>query len=219
MIKKVEMLTHSIFELKEFYVGSLGLPILNENPSSFSVKAGQSVITFIESRLNIKPMYHFAFNIPENKIDEAVRWLAPKVPLILHNGEQIVNFEDWHAHSIYFNDPVGNLVELIARHNLNNATNELFSQASLLCVSEIGLPVPNVEDAIAKLAHVGMSPWQEYSHRFAAIGDEQGLLIVVSKGRVWFMSDKESYPYNLTIETDECSITLDDSIGLTIRRI
>lgn len=219
MIKEVEMLTHSIFELKGFYIGSLGLSVLNDDLSSFSVKVGESILTFIESQPNIKPMYHFAFNIPENKIDEAVRWLTPKVPLILDKGKQIVNFKDWNAHSIYFNDPAGNLVELIARHKLNNSINELFSHASLLCVSEIGLPVLNVEDAIANLSHVGMSPWQEYSHNFAAIGDEQGLLIVVSKGRVWFMSEKESYPYNLTVKLDECNITLDDSIGLVIKRL
>ncbi|MEK4351525.1 glyoxalase/bleomycin resistance/dioxygenase family protein [Paenibacillus sp. FSL R5-0475] len=219
MIREVEMLAHSIKELKEFYVDSLGLTLIKENQTSFSVKVGESSLSFKESEQSVKPMYHFAFNIPENKMDEAVRWITPKVPIILDQDKQVVHFKDWNALSIYFCDPAGNLVELIARHNLNNSTDQLFSQASLLCVSEIGLPVPNVENAVLKLSHARIFPWREYHSKFAAVGDEQGLLIVVKEGRVWFMSDKESYPYKLTIKTDVCEVTLDDSNGMNVTRL
>jgi catechol-2,3-dioxygenase len=217
MIREVEMYSDCIQDLKEFYMDSLKLTAFKESLISFSVKVGESIISFNECKQSIKPLYHFAFNIPENKIDEAIRWITPKAPLIHNEGKQIVHFEDWNAHSIYFNDPAGNIVEFIARHNLNNSTEELFSQTSLLCVSEIGLPVDSVEDTVHKLSQIGIIPWQKYNNNFAAIGDENGLFIVVNAGRVWFMSDKKSYPYDLTIKTDRCQITFDAFNGMNVK--
>ncbi|QUL54345.1 glyoxalase/bleomycin resistance/dioxygenase family protein [Paenibacillus tritici] len=216
MIREVEMLAQSIAELKEFYVDSLGLALITENSTSFSVKVGESSLSFTESGQSAQPFYHFAFNIPENQIGEAVRWITPKAAIIPDQGKQVVYFKAWNAESIYFHDPAGNLVELIARHHLNNSTDQLFSQASLLCVSEIGLPVPDVDNALLELSHAGILPWQDYNSSFAAAGDEQGLLIVVKEGRVWFMSDQEAFPHTLTVQTDVCEVTLDPWNGMKV---
>ncbi|WP_405104490.1 VOC family protein [Paenibacillus sp. FSL K6-1217] len=220
MIREVEMQTHSLKETKDFYENTLGLAVVQKLAASFSVQAGASTLTFTESDPGRQPKYHFAFNIPENQIDEALLWITPKVQIIPSQGQEIVHFESWNADSIYFYDPAGNIVELIARHNLNNSTNELFSSASLLCVSEIGLPVGDVEEALLKLSRVGIVPWQDYHSQFAAAGDEQGLIIAVRQGRVWFMSDQEeAYPHPLMIRTDVCEITLDDLVGMQVRGI
>lgn len=218
MIREVEMQTHSLKEMKDFYESTLGLTVVQKPPASFSVQAGASTLTFTESDPGRQPKYHFAFNIPENQINEALRWITPKVIVIPNEGQEIVHFESWNADSIYFYDPAGNIVELIARHNLNNSANVAFSAASLLCVSEIGLPVPDAEEALLKLSRVGIVPWQDYNSQFAAAGDEQGLIIAVKQGRVWFMSDQEeAYPHPLTIRTDVCEITLDASEGMEVR--
>ncbi|MEK3791113.1 VOC family protein [Paenibacillus sp. FSL R7-0204] len=218
MIREVEMQTHSLKEMKDFYEDTLGLAVVQEDLASFSVQAWASTLTFTESDPGSQPKYHFAFNIPENQIDEALRWITPRVRIIPSQGQEIVQFESWNADSIYFYDPAGNIVELIARHNLNNSSNEAFSPASLLCVSEIGLPVSDVEEALLKLSRVGIVPWQDYSSQFAAAGDEHGLIIAVKQGRVWFMSDQEeAYPHPLTIRTDVCEVTLDASAGMKIR--
>lgn len=214
MIKEVEMWTHTLEEMKYFYENTLGLTVVQEHSASFIVQAGVSTLIFTESNPSRQPKYHFAFNIPENQIDEALRWITPKVSVIPNEGQEVVHFESWNADSIYFYDPAGNIVELIARHNLNNSANEAFSPASLLCVSEIGLPVPDVEEALLKLSRVGIVPWQDYHSQFAAAGDEHGLIIAVKQGRVWFMSDQEeAYPHPLTIKTAVCEITLDDTEG------
>ncbi|MEK5029913.1 VOC family protein [Paenibacillus sp. FSL R7-0302] len=218
MIKEVEMWTHTLEEMKYFYENTLGLTVVQEHRASFSVRAGESSLTFNESDPSRQPKYHFAFNIPENQINEALRWITPKVSVIPNEGQEVVRFESWNADSIYFYDPSGNIVELIARHNLNNSANGAFSPASLLCVSEIGLPVPDVEEALLKLSRVGIVPWQDYSNQFAAAGDEHGLIIAVKQGRVWFMSDQEeAYPHPLTIKTAVCEITLDDTEGVQVR--
>ncbi|NQX48592.1 glyoxalase/bleomycin resistance/dioxygenase family protein [Paenibacillus tritici] len=220
MIKAVEMQTPALEEMKNFYVNTLGLTLVQEQSTSFSVQVGVSSLTFKKSDPNGQPKYHFAFNIPENKIDEALRWITPKVQIILSQGHEIVHFESWNADSIYFYDPAGNIVELIARHNLDNSANEAFSPASLLCVSEIGLPVPDVEEALLKLSRVGIVPWQDSSSQFAAAGDECGLIIAVKQGRIWFMSDQEeAYPHPLTIKTDVCEITLDYTEGMQVKEL
>lgn len=220
MIREVEMQTHSLKEMKDFYENTLGLAVFQEHRASFSVRAGESSLTFNESDPSRQPKYHFAFNIPENQIDEALRWITPKVQIILSQGQEIVHFESWNADSIYFYDPAGNIVELIARHNLNNSANESFSPASLLCVSEIGLPVPDVEEALLKLSWVGIVPWQDSNSQFAAVGDERGLIIAVKQGRIWFMSDQEeAYPHPVTIKTDVCEITLDDSKEMQVKEL
>lgn len=216
LILKIDMLTNSINEMKSFYSDSLGLSVMEETPTSFSVKAGESTLSFHECGKDVNPIYHFAFNIPENKMNEALKWITAKVPLIDYQGNQTVHFDDWNAHSVFFNDPAGNIVELIARHHLKNATDESFTVANLICVSEIGLPVTNVEEAMQKLIQAGISPWRDPSSSFASMGDENGLLITVVKGRVWFMSDQESYPYDLTVTTDHCTITLDGTQGLNV---
>lgn len=220
MIKVVEMQTPALEEMRDFYVNTLGLTLVQEQSTSFSVQVGESSLTFKKSNPNGQPKYHFAFNIPENQIDEALRWITPKVQIILSQGQEIVYFESWNADSIYFYDPAGNIVELIARHNLNNSANEAFSPASLLCVSEIGLPVPDVEEALLKLSRVGIIPWQDSNSQFAAVGDERGLIIAVKQGRVWFMSDQEeAYPHPLTIKMAVCEITLDDTEGMQVKEL
>ncbi|WP_340025911.1 VOC family protein [Paenibacillus sp. FSL K6-1096] len=220
MIREVEMQTDSLKEMKDFYENILGLTVVQEQSASFSVQAGDSRLTFKQSDLSRQEKYHFAFNIPENQIDEALRWITPKVSVIPNEGQEVVHFESWNADSIYFNDPAGNIVELIARHNLNNSANAAFSPASLLCVSEIGLPVADVEEALLKLSRVGLDPWRNYSSQFAAVGDEHGLIIAVKQGRVWFMSDQEeAYPHPLTIRTDVCEITLDDIEGMSTLKL
>src|SRR5438874_12694704 len=88
--------------------------------------------------------YHFAINIPANKIREAKAWLSNKVQLLWMEDykSDIADFVNWHAKSVYFFDPAGNIVELIARFDLDNTSDEIFSSKQFLSVSEIGLVFP-----------------------------------------------------------------------------
>ncbi|MEZ4736270.1 MAG: hypothetical protein R3E79_54995 [Caldilineaceae bacterium] len=92
----------------------LALPISAESATSFTVQAGASAITFGETAAVLPSIYHVAFNIPENQLAAAKRWLRERVPL-LQNGERDEwVFPDWNAHTVYFLDPAGNILECIA---------------------------------------------------------------------------------------------------------
>src|SRR5438093_8539663 len=88
------------------------------------------------------------------------------------------DFSSWGgARAVYFRDPNENVVELIARPD---APPEL-------SLAEVGLPVADVAAAVETLEReLGLRPYDEWGHEFAPIGDDDGLLIVVSDGRGWF---------------------------------
>ena len=119
------------------------------------------------------PYYHFAFNIPENKINEAIKWLEKKVELIEYGESNLISFPNWNAHSVYFYDPAGNIVEFIARHNLPNSTDREFSSESILNISEVGMPVTSVKNYCNTLNQMlDENLWWGNLETFAAIGDE-----------------------------------------------
>jgi catechol-2,3-dioxygenase len=139
--------------------------------------------------LDTHQIYHFAFNIPPQQFAEAKAWIAQRVPpLTDHTGADEFYFEAWNAHALYFSDPAGNIVELIARHTLASQSHQPFTEQSLLSVSEIGLVTDNVRDTVHLLrTRLGISSYQGTGNdEFTAVGDEAGLFIVVKRGRIWF---------------------------------
>jgi hypothetical protein len=140
-----------------------------------------------------EPFYHFAFNIPENKILAARYWQLERTPLLpipryLRDKEfpdDVVNYRHWNAHSIFFFDPAGNVVEYIARHDLDNGAADEFGSRDILCASEIAFVVDDVLQTARKLKEFAMfQQYKQASKQFAALGDEQGLLLVMKRGRV-----------------------------------
>ncbi|MEC0245250.1 glyoxalase/bleomycin resistance/dioxygenase family protein [Paenibacillus chitinolyticus] len=214
----VELTLHAshLSELKQFYGERLRLPLTGESGASFSFRAGNTNVTFVRTARDDDSFYHFAFNIPENKIEEAAGWLRDRVELLGEKGDPVVHFESWNAHAVYFKDPAGNIVELIARHNLENASQRPFGEEDFLCVSEIGMPVDDVSAALRDLKRqAGLDAWKTPSDTFAPVGDENGLFIVVKKGRVWFAGERSSHPYPLAVRTDGCRVRLGEEEGIS----
>lgn len=191
--------------LAGFYGETLGLPLLAEAPGEITFAAGETRLTFLapESGRRGKPddaqggpFYHFAFNIPENKLLQAREWQLRRTPLV-PPGEglagtardpryppDVVRFPHWNAHSVFFWDPAGNLVEHIARHDLANGAAGPFSSRDLLAVSEIAFVVDDVRAAAAELSsRLEIEPYRQGSDAFMALGDERGLLLVMERGR------------------------------------
>lgn len=200
-IKEIILLTHLLETQKEFYTSVLGLKIKTEDKFSFSVQTSSTIITFKQAERS-KPFYHFAFNIPENKFNEAKKWALSRLQLITLDDSDEFDFINWNAHSFYFYDPSGNIIEFIARHNLKNESAKDFSGKDLLCISEIGLPVDNVERFCQTLTKEFNIPFYSGNFKtFAAMGDDNGLIIVVPQGRKWFpnCSDAEIFPLEISI--------------------
>lgn len=196
-ILALELLTGApMAAMKAFYGKTLDLRILNEQPDRFTVEGGETQITFVESRDAVDgraPFYHFAFNIPENKIVKALEWQQARTPMLTIPERNraaglpasVVDYRHWNAHSIFFLDPAGNVVEYIARHDLKNGDTGPFGWSDLLYVSEIGLIVDDVPAAAAAVGGLtALAPYKGQDSDFTAVGDEYGLLLIMKRGRV-----------------------------------
>ena len=184
-----------IAELKKFYTSLLELPLVSEQTDRFMIRAGETTISFVQVKEHsAAPFYHFAFNIPENKILKAREWQLKRTdlsatPLQLIDEKfpkDVRHFQNWNAHSIFFWDPAGNLVEYIARHGLDNRADGEFSSKDLLCASEIAFIVDDADVIADELrSSFNLNQYKGGDANFRAIGDENGLLLVIKKGRVW----------------------------------
>ena len=187
-------------KMKTFYHEVLGLPVLAEPAGEFTVAGGQTTITFAQARAGHgEPFYHLAFNIPENKIRSAYDWQKPRTPLDRINANlrdpelpvEVVHFRHWNAHSIFFWDPAGNLLEYIARHDLKNGAAGSFSTSDILYASEIAFISENVTPAALEMKQaLGLEQYRGGDDHFRALGDEHGLLLVIIRGRRWGYEEK-----------------------------
>jgi catechol-2,3-dioxygenase len=212
--------TAELPEMKNFYINQLGFRMMEETESFFCFEVGTTAVTFQQAKRGTMPVYHFAMNIPENQICDAKILLDDKVKIVQYVEDSIICFKSWNAHSIYFNDPAGNIVELIARHGLNNPSTINFDMQHCICVSEIGIAVTDVLSTLTQLEdNFQETAWRTPSETFAPVGDEQGLIILVRTGREWFMSDITAYPHPVSVcigGKRDFSIMLDHKQGVMI---
>ena len=190
-----------------FYKEVLELPTSYED-GSIAVIAGKSVLIFEETTADINPFYHFAFNIPSNKFDEAFEWMKQKVELLWLEDYKgyIADFVNWHAKSFYFLDPAGNILELISRFDLNDVIEETFSSAHFRNISEIGLVLSpqNFQKDVDRLLLQYPLPYfdkQPPLPQFKAVGDDEGLFIIVPENRVWFSTkstESKKFPMEIS---------------------
>lgn len=184
--------TASIPILINFYHRKLGLAYQRNGKNAVTFSAGDSSLTFAHGHAQeTSPFYHFAFNIPANQVASAHQWLADRseiIPAPEHLRDPIydpaiVHFRHWNAHSVFFYDPAGNVVEFIARHILRNKTRGAFSTEDILHLSEIGFMADDVPTVAAQLKkETGLAQYSESSQEFSAFGDELGLLLVLKSG-------------------------------------
>lgn len=206
--------THNLAAQRDFYEHTLGLPVVTTNEQTFTVQAGSTRLTFRATEQR-EPLYHVAFTIPRNKVEQAKRWAEARFPLVTDPaGHTAFTGNSWNSWSIYFRDPAGNILEFIVHYDLPKETAGDFGPSDILYVSEIGLPV---DDVLAQVSHLqallGIEPYKgESSETFTAIGDIYGLFIVVARGRLWYPDMKSPgvpAPVQVTVQgTEEGHYTL-----------
>jgi catechol-2,3-dioxygenase len=177
-----------LIEARNFYHDVMKLPVLEETADLLVLQAGATRLVF-EHETGWQGRYHFAFDVPENQVQEAAAWIAVKAKLATLNEKAIFNSSaHWNAHMVYFYDPAGNILEFIGRHNQPNASSEPFSERSIIAISEIGLTTRDVPQTVQWLGdNLGMLVYDGAgSDTFSAVGDELGLFIVVKEGRNWY---------------------------------
>jgi len=185
--------------VREFYAHKLGLEQIGEN----GVRVGVSELSFQEG--GGRPFYHFAFLVPGDRFDAAKEWVADRVTL-LGGGDidgVVFDFENWNALALYFHDPAGNIVELIAHRELGqNGRNGSFDGSELLGLSEVGL-VGEQTKLARGLAQLDLHLWdgELAPGRLAFFGERARTFIVASQGRGWLPTGQpaEAHPVEATI--------------------
>src|SRR5688500_7676334 len=66
-ISHLKLVCNQLDEQESFYTKIMELPVRRINEKSIKVQAGTTEIIFYENSSYKDPVYHFAFNIPENK--------------------------------------------------------------------------------------------------------------------------------------------------------
>ena len=188
VFESINLKTSKIDKQFQFYAEKMGFPVLDKTERSFSVACGKTNLIFEEYEKNA--LYHFAFNIPENQINESLEWARQFSEILPFEGNKVVDFKNWNAHSCYFMDEAGNILEFIARHNLNNASKRAFNTDSILEISEIGIVSADLNE-FHELAggELNYSIFSGSSDRFYALGNENALLICVPPERAWMPTD------------------------------
>jgi catechol 2,3-dioxygenase-like lactoylglutathione lyase family enzyme len=168
---------------RALYAGRLGLEATGDDP--VRVRIGTTTVAFAQGEWSPQ---HFAVRIPSQAYTDAVAWLRSRVDLLADaGGGTAFAFPDWNADAVYFRDADGNVVELIAHHDLPEPYTPPFGPGRMLGVCEMGMPVDDVGAYLDRLeAATGARRWSGDGSSFAAAGDKRGSLIVVPRGRAWY---------------------------------
>lgn len=189
MIALIELVSPDLKQTIGFYADLLGLEMLDAGPDKAAFQLGETRLEFMEDP-TIVPVYHMAFDIPKNKLQEALDWFTARLEVLpLPDGGRIMNFANWQAESFYFFDTTGNLLECIVRYDQKEEASGAFGANQLLRVSELGIVTNDVSALVEKLrTEHGLLPFvkQPVLENFAALGNETGLLILSKEGRNWF---------------------------------
>lgn len=199
-ITELKIYSPSIGQQQEFYSEVLGLKMLDRSVHKVSFQVGNSILR-LEYKKDATP-YHFAINIPSNKDQDALLWLKSKVEILKDGTDEIIDFKSWNAKAIYFYDQDKNIVELIARKNLKNHSDQYFGADQFLEISEIGVATNDIESEYKTLREVmDIGVYDGGFGNFCAIGDEYGLFICINKNRKkWYPTQDIPFPSEFEIK-------------------
>jgi hypothetical protein len=145
--------------LIHFYAKRLGLPSVTMDVDRYGFTTGGTLIEFKPADRE-QPFYHFALRVPRNRFEAARAWLGSHAELLTEpdSGETRFDFANWRAEACYAHDPCGNIVELIAHHELPEETIGAgpFSSSELLGVCEVGLVGPDTRAMATALEPLGI---------------------------------------------------------------
>lgn len=80
--------------------------------------------------------------MPGDRFEVVLDWARERVDLLpdRETGADVFDFTNWDARAVYFHDPAGNIVELIAHTGIGEVgARGAFAAGELVGVSEVGL--------------------------------------------------------------------------------
>ncbi len=206
-IRRLTLPTAQLAALATFYVDTLGITALVRTAAELTLAIGDATLTFRPAAPGEAPFFHFAFEVAADSVEAAGQWFRMAGPLLHEepDSNEIIEFPNWEASSVYLRDPADNIAECIGRRPLvRPSAAHPFTAADLHGLSEIGLVSADVHALANQLVTAYGLPYfkrQPFSPRFAVLGDDEGLLILVPPGRAWFPTkDALSDVFPLEIE-------------------
>ena len=200
-IIELELLSDNIAETVQFYKRVLGLDAYSLEKELVTFRVGTTKLIFRKSD-NVKPVYHFAIDVPNNRFEEAYKLIKWRTEIIAAEKGDIIDFTNWDAKSFYFLDNNGNILEFITRYGNKTFSNYTFSSSSYISISEIGLVTNNVQhlaDTLVKQYGLPIFHRQPRGENFTVVGDDDGLFILGSKGRDWYPTKFRSQSFRTRV--------------------
>ncbi len=189
-IRKLTLPASDVSASAAFFRDMLELPA-NGNV----IQVGWSEIRLIPAVEEAPQGVHLAFNVPYDRFDAAIAWLKGRTALQKEpDGRECHVLEGyWQSRSVYFDGPDRSVLELIGRRRLvDPARKRPFGGSELSCLSEVGLPSDNVASTVAEaVSTFGVGTLGPATSGFAAIGNDEGLLIAVDPSRPWFPQKRQ----------------------------
>lgn len=220
-IVRLEIFTNNLTLTRNFWGEKIGLEEVSGESSATKVtyKLGSSLLTF-RFFYRLEPFVnHFAISIPPNQIENALTWIKTKEIKIIKNETTVADIYSnpvFNSKSIFFDDAVGNIIELIAFQNLGTEfegkriatpVDGPFTKDQLFNISQVSLAGINVRAAYDILHTVfEYDSLSRSTASYKPTGGPEGLILLRLKSRPWLPTDN-NYP------PDVPSITT-----LTIRR-
>jgi len=180
-IYEVWLKAYHLKEMKDFYTNQLEMDLISSDESYFSVMAGATKLIFEKVEKN--PNYHLCFRTNLDYFNHIMKKLLP-FNLFLSNEEGEISMH-WKGKQAYFKDPDGNILEMLERPFIHQGD----APFGWFDVSEVGMPVENVGHFQEELNTYVKDAFSEKSDTFAFYGDEEGVFVVVRKGRPWYPTE------------------------------
>ncbi|MCS5505851.1 hypothetical protein [Curtobacterium flaccumfaciens] len=213
-IRQVQLATRSLADTARFYE-RLGCSVEIVD-TTVRIVVGSTLLVFRELP-EMTGALHLAITIPTGTFDAAKAWIAGLTTVLgTADQDEFEGPRNWNSRSVYFEGPDQQLLELIERRDLEPGARRVGvgtdAGVPLVSVSEVGVPVPDVLGAASALRRAGLEPYANPpGESFAAVGDVDGLVILVSPDRRWFPTGDRS-PSNAPVVID---VGLDAPVGLT----
>jgi hypothetical protein len=197
LMRFVEVTLAAPVDLDAFYGDVLGLP--QDDLVTQCYKVGETRLRFRLEQGGA--FYHFALLVPGDRFDAALAWARERVELL----DDVFDFDNWDARAVYFHDPAGNIVELIAHHGLEeNGRDGRFAAEELVGVSELGI-VGDKERELELLELRGLELWDgtmDEPDRLAFVGEKGRTVILASPGRGWLPTGRPAEPHPVEFVVD-----------------
>lgn len=196
-ILRIVLETVNIKKMKEFYTETLEMTIVRATESLFTVRAGNTHITFQRSSDEEAPLYHFALRTNVDFYDHMISKMKnTNVTFLLNKEGELSEF--WKGKRVYFTDPDGNIVEILERKFSNEK-----DISDWYDVCEIGIPSEDVAAMSEQLSPINNDHENNSeSDTFRFYGDVGGQFVLVKEGRNWYPTNRPATIHPIVVEVE-----------------